>query len=195
MAGFAVLVDDEVTARNGMRPCLTSGRHILTQRAQTESGCRRGQPRETPLLKRLAPPDGACVRRCKVGCDAARADIQAAGVEISQPVLALVGVFALEEQVIPGQISAGTSARSHSSSKCKSRGAHMRRVALRGTTEGEGELTQCSTPFTFFGPSSTFEARISTILQQKSVKISVGCERCSGASSPCHWHLSSRQCT
>ena len=41
------------------------------------------------------------------------------------------------------------------------RGKHMRISALQGATEGEAELTQCSTPFTFFAPSSTLEARIS----------------------------------
>jgi hypothetical protein len=37
----------------------------------------------------------------------------------------------------------------------------MRSVALRGATDGDAVLTQCSTPFTFFGPSSTLVARIS----------------------------------
>jgi hypothetical protein len=44
---------------------------------------------------------------------------------------------------------------------------HMRSSALRGETEGEAELTQCNTPLTFLGPSSTLDARISMILRQK----------------------------
>jgi len=40
----------------------------------------------------------------------------------------------------------------------------MRSCALWGATAGDGELTQCSTPLTFLGTSSTLAARISITL-------------------------------